>query len=88
VRDNRRDNRQAYRGPAYSGPRGYSYRPVAVGHRFEPAYYGSRYQVNDYRRYNLPAPTRGARWVRYGNDMVMVNVNNGRVLRVQRAFFR
>jgi Ni/Co efflux regulator RcnB len=91
FREDRRDyrrNGQAYRGPAYSGPRGYSYRPVAVGHRFEPAYYGNRYWVNNYSNYRLPAPGRNARWVRYGNDVVLVNVRNGRVMRVHNGFFR
>lgn len=86
-RDYRRTNRDAFRRPAYAGPRGYRYRPVSVGHRFEPTYYGSRYQVNNYRNYRLPHPGRGARWVRYGNDVALVNVNNGRVLQVHNGFF-
>lgn len=86
-RDYRRTHRDAYRRPAYAGPRGYAYRPVAVGHRFDRAYYGNRYWVNNYGAYRLPAPSRGARWVRYGNDVVLVNINNGRVLEVYNRFF-
>ncbi|MET1755235.1 RcnB family protein [Novosphingobium sp. RD2P27] len=87
-RDHRRANRNDYRRPAYAGPRGYAYRPVGAGHRFEPAYYGRRYWINDYRRYRLPSPGRGARWVRYGNDVALVNMSNGRVLRVyERSFW-
>jgi len=86
-RDYRRTNREVYRRPAYVGPRGYNYRPVGVGHRFEPAYYGNRYVVNNYSTYRLPPPSRGARWVRYGNDVALVNVSNGRVLEVYRGFF-
>lgn len=86
-RDYRRSHREAFRRPAYSGPRGYAYRPVAVGHRFQPAYYGNQYWVKNYSAYRLPAPARGARWVRYGNDVVLVNTRTGRVLQVYTQFF-
>jgi Ni/Co efflux regulator RcnB len=86
-RDYRRSHRDAYRRPAYAGPRGFRYRPVTVGYQFQRPYYGSRYWVNDYATYRLPAPSRGARWVRYGNDVVLVNITNGRVLRTYNGFF-
>ncbi|MCJ2184022.1 RcnB family protein [Novosphingobium sp. 1949] len=86
-RDYRKAHRSAYKRPAYVGPRGYRYAPVAVGHRFAPAYYGDRYWVRDYARYRLPAPRAGARWVRYNNDVVMINIRTGRVLTVYNGFF-
>ncbi|MGF7155952.1 RcnB family protein [Novosphingobium gossypii] len=86
-RDYRRSNRQAFHRPAYVGPRGYAYRPVAVGHRFDRAYYGDRYVVRDYARYRLPAPRAGHRWIRYNNDVVMVNPRSGRVVQVYNGFF-
>lgn len=39
-RDYRRTHGDIYRRPAYVGPRGYRYRPVTVGYRFAPNYYG------------------------------------------------
>jgi Ni/Co efflux regulator RcnB len=86
-RDYRRTHRDAYRRPAYAGPRGYQYRPIAVGHRFERQYYGNQYWVNDYSTYRLPAPARNARWIRYGNDVALVNIRTGRVLQVYNRFF-
>lgn len=86
-RDYRRSHRDAYRRPAYVGPRGYAYRPVNVGYRFQPEYYGNRYWVNNYSAYRLPAPARGARWVRYGNDVALVNMRTGRVIQVYNQFF-
>ena len=86
-RDYRRDNRQAYKRPAYAGPRGYRYRPVVIGYRFQPSYYGSRYVISDPYRYRLPRPTGFDRWVRYGNDVVLVNTRTGRVVAVNRDFF-
>ena len=87
-RDYRRAHGDVFRGPAYVGPRGYRYRPVAVGYRFAPGYYGRNYWVNDYARYRLPRPGYGyQRWVRYGNDVVLVDIRTGRVLRVYNRFF-
>ncbi|PNU02276.1 RcnB family protein [Novosphingobium guangzhouense] len=86
-RDYRRSNRNVYHRPAYVGPRGYRYRPVSVGYRFQPAYYGDRYWVRDYARYRLPAPRAGHRWVRYNNDVVMINARTGRVVTVHNGFF-
>jgi Ni/Co efflux regulator RcnB len=84
--DHRRDHRDDYRRPAYVGPRGYAYRPVAAGYRLQPVYYGSRYVVTSWSRYRLPAPGAN-RWVRYGNDVLLVNPRNGRVVNVHRDFF-
>ena len=86
-RDYRNAHRDAFRRPAYVGPRGYAYRPVVTGYRFQPAYYGNRYWVRDYARYRLPEPGRFHRWVRYGNDVVLVDVRSGHVVRVYNGFF-
>ncbi|WP_375391626.1 RcnB family protein [uncultured Sphingomonas sp.] len=86
-RDFRRTHPGAYRLGAYAGPRGYRYRPVAVGYRFDPVYYGRSYWLNDPSRYRLPAPAAYERWVRYGNDVVRVNLRTGRVVTVYNGFF-
>ena len=86
-RDYRKSHRDAYRRPAYVGPRGYAYRPVGVGYRFQPHYYSSRYVIADPYRYRLPRPAGYNRWVRYGNDVVLVNVRTGRVIEVHNGFF-
>lgn len=87
-RDYRRTHRNVYTRPAYGGPRGYRYRPVAVGYRFAPAYYGRDYWINDYRTYRLPRPGYGyQRWIRYGNDVVLVDTRSGRTVQVYNRFF-
>lgn len=86
-RDYRRTHRDVYHRNAYVGPRGWRYRPVAVGHRFAPAYYNRRYWINDPGRYRLPGPGRYQRWIRYGNDVVLIDMRNGTVLRVNNGFF-
>lgn len=82
-REFRRDQREAYVAPY----RGWAYRPVAQGYTLRPVFFGQRYMVNDYGRYQLVAPRMNQRWVRYGDDLLLVNVGNGRVLRVIRNRF-
>ena len=86
-KDYRNDHRDAFHRPRYVGPRGYSYRPVDVGHRFAPRYYSRRYIIADPGMYRLPPAYGHRRWVRYGNDVILVNVRNGRVIEVHRDFF-
>jgi len=85
-RDYRRAHPDRFRGPAYAGPRGYAYRPVAVGYRFAPAYYNRRYWVDPYA-YRLRPVGRYDRWVRYGSDVVRIDIRNGRTLEVHGGFF-
>jgi Ni/Co efflux regulator RcnB len=81
-RETRRDMRK-HRRSAYVAPyRNWNYRPVTVGYRLQSPFYGSRYYINDYGAYHLRAPGRYQRWIRYGNDLLLVNVRTGRVLQV------
>ena len=86
-RDYRKSHASVYRRSAYAGPRGYRYHPVAAGHRFAPDYYARRYWIGDYARYRLARPGTHQRWVRYGNDVVLVDIRNGHTLRVYNRFF-
>ena len=86
-REYRREHREVYRRPAYAGPRGYRYRPVEAGYRLRPVYYAPRYVIDDPYRYRLPRPHRNQRWVRYGNDVLLVNVRSGIVNSVYHDFF-
>lgn len=86
-RDYRRQNRQLYTMPRYYAPRGLAYRPARAGVALNPAFYGQRYWIADPVRYRLPAAVGPQRWVRYGNDVLLINVRNGRVLQVINGFF-
>lgn len=90
YRDDWRDYRgrhpDIYRGGRWDGPRGYHYRPVNVGYRFDSIFYDRRYWVDPYR-YHLRPVLGWQRWVRYGNDVVLVDVRSGRVLEVNNRFF-
>jgi Ni/Co efflux regulator RcnB len=87
-RDYRRSHGDVYRRGGYNAPRGFRYRPVSVGYRFAPEYYGQRYWINDPYTYRLSRPSYGyQRWVRYGNDVVLVDTRNGRAVQVYNSFF-
>jgi Ni/Co efflux regulator RcnB len=83
----RERDRNAYRMPAYVGPRGYSYRAVNRGYRLPNGYYAQRYWIADPYRYRLPRASGRDRWVRYGNDVLLVDTRNGQVQDVIRNFF-
>lgn len=83
----RNSHRQVFQRGYYSAPRGMRYRPITVGYTFQPAFYSSRYQLTNYNAYRLPNPGYNHRWVRYGNDAVLVDIRSGRALRVISGFF-
>jgi Ni/Co efflux regulator RcnB len=72
----------------YVAPRrDWRYRRVAVGYRLGPEFYGPRYYVSNYGLYGLRAPGRHLRWIRYGDDLLLVNVRTGRVLEVRPGLY-
>lgn len=85
LRDDRRDLRQDRRRIAYAAPyRGWSYRAINRGYQLRPVFWGPNYLI-DYTLYRLARPRAEERWIRYGDDLVLVNVRTGRVLEVVRG---
>jgi Ni/Co efflux regulator RcnB len=83
VRSNQRGMAQRARSAYVAPVRNWSYRPVTVGYQLQPSFYGSRYYISDYGAYHLQAPrNRYLQWIRYGNDLLLVNIRTGRVLQV------
>ena len=95
----RNDNRYDWRGHRdrysnyyrpgryYSPYRGHNYSRISIGFSLGSGYYGSRYWINDPWQYRLPAAYGSYRWVRYYDDVLLVDVRNGRVVDVIRDFF-
>ena len=80
---NRHQGDRHHRYSAYVAPyRSWSYRRVPVGYRLRPAYYEPRYVVTDYGYYGLRSPGRNLRWVRYGPDLLLIDIRYGRVVEV------
>ena len=84
----RQAERHAFRRGAYVAPRGYYYRPVRVGNLLRAnVFWGQRYWIDPYDYY-LPTPRYGyQRWIRYGNDVLLIDTRNGRVMVVYDNFF-
>lgn len=93
--DNRYDwrgHRQRYgdyyrQGRYYAPYRGHSYNRIGIGFSLGTGFYGSRYWINDPWQYRLPAAYGSYRWVRYYDDVLLVDLRSGRVVDVIRDFF-
>ncbi|HEU4550106.1 MAG TPA: RcnB family protein [Rhizomicrobium sp.] len=72
-------NYNRYRAPAFHYPRGYSYRRWVIGAALPTLFLSSLYYFDDWNRMGITPPPPGRRWVRYGPDLLLVNVRNGRV---------
>jgi Ni/Co efflux regulator RcnB len=80
LREDRRDRRRSQ----YVAPyRGWTYRAIAPGAQLRSGFYSDRYLV-DPARYRLRPVGRYQRWIRYGDDLLLVNVRTGRVIQVLR----
>ena len=66
-------------GPAYRWPHGFHYRKWAVGAVLPAIFLADEYYYNDYAMAGLEVPPPGYRWVRYGSDLLLVNVRTGAV---------
>ncbi len=84
-RDYRTHNRNAFHPGRFNAP--FRYNSFNIGIRLAPQYYGSRYYVNNYGAYRLPAPGYGLRYVRHYNDVLLIDVRTGRVVNVYRNFY-
>lgn len=84
----RYSNRGLYSLGRYNAPyRGYRYRPLSIGIRLGSGFYSHPYWINDPWRYRLPHAYAGTRWVRYYDDVLLVDLFTGEVVDVIRNFF-
>lgn len=83
--DYRRVNRNLYARGYWQAPfRYYGFRP---GVHITPVYYGPRYVIADPWRYRLPPVAPYLRYVRHYNDVLVVDVRRGVVVRVYNNFY-
>ncbi|CCA93533.1 conserved hypothetical protein [Novosphingobium sp. PP1Y] len=87
-RDYRARNRSVYRiGRYYSPYSNYSYRRIGIGFSLGSLFYGSRYWIDDPWSYRLPEVYGPYRWVRYYDDVLLVDIYTGEVVDVIYDFF-
>lgn len=85
LREDRRDQRTSI----YVSPyRNWSQSTPEQGSRLRSRFYGSRYVISNLGDYGLSPVARNQRWVRYGDDILLVNVRSGRVMEVMPKRYR
>jgi len=84
----RKFNRDRYRLGRYYAPYyGYSYRRLGIGFSLGSLFYSNRYWIDDPWQYRLPEVYGPYRWVRYYDDVLLVNIYTGEVVDVIYDFF-
>jgi len=82
-------NRDFFHVGAYYNPYGYGfgYQTFGVGFFIDAPFYSNDYWINDPYDYRLPEAYGDTRWIRYYNDVVLVDIDTGEVLDVIHNFF-
>ena len=83
----RETNAELFRRDPYVAPRGLRHPRVSSGDELAAPFYDKAYWIEDFAAYRLPSPPRKQRYIRYGNDVLRVNVRSGRVIQVYKDFF-
>ena len=84
----RYSNRRLYSPGSYYSPyRGLGYSRFGIGVTLGSGFYSNRYWINDPWSYRLPEPYPGTRWIRYYNDVLLVDTFSGEVVDVIYDFF-
>jgi hypothetical protein len=63
-------------------PNGWAYRRWAIGAALPALFLAPAYYYTDWAAFGLPPPDPGFQWVRYGPDLLLVNVSTGEVVDV------
>ncbi len=66
---------------------GYAYAPIDVGAVLGAEFLSDRYLIENPAIYHLPPAWGSYRWVRYYNDILLVDIDNGRVVEVIHSLF-
>jgi hypothetical protein len=83
----RNSHRHIYRLPRYEARHGYSYRRWYPGYRWDSWFYSSSFWINNPWQYRLPPAYGPYRWVRYYDDVVLVDIDTGEIVDIIYDFF-
>ena len=84
----RNQHRDLYRAGRYYSPYyNYGYSRLSIGFFLNRGFYGQSYWINDPWQYRLPAMYGPYRWVRYYDDVLLVDIYSGEVVDVIHDFF-
>jgi Ni/Co efflux regulator RcnB len=85
-RDHHAQRHSGYRNTRFSAP--FRYQRFNNGTRINAGYYNPRYYVSNHHNMRLPAPGYNMRYVRHYDDLLLVNVRSGHVIRAYRDYYR
>ena len=85
--DYRTRHRNIYRLPRYEARHGYSYRRWYPGYRWDSWFYSSSFWISDPWQYRLPPAYAPYRWVRYYDDVALVDTETGEIVDIIYNFF-
>jgi hypothetical protein len=83
----RYSNRGLFSSRYYAPYRNYRYNRLSIGLILGSAFYSDQYWLADPWQYRLPPAYDGTQWVRYYNDVLLVDVYTGEVIDVIYDFF-
>lgn len=84
----RNQHRDLYRAGRYYSPySNYGYSRLSIGLFINSGFYGQGYWINDPWQYRLPQVYGSYRWVRYYDDVLLVDIYSGEVVDVIHNFF-
>lgn len=85
----RYSNRNLFRANPYYAPRGwgYGYQRFSIGIVLNSLLWDQQYWIDDPNDYRLPPAYGPYRWVRYYDDVLLVDIRNGQVVDVINDFF-
>jgi Nickel/cobalt transporter regulator len=63
-------------------PQGYGYQRWAIGARLPPIFFSPDYYYADWASLGMDPPPPGYQWVRYGPDLLLVELDDGQVVDV------
>jgi hypothetical protein len=84
----RNSHRHIYNAGRYYSPyRHHRYSRFSIGFFLEPLFFSQRYWISDPWHYRLPPAYPGTRWVRYYDDVLLIDMYSGEVIDVIYDFF-
>jgi Ni/Co efflux regulator RcnB len=72
----------AFHADPYRWPRGYHYRRFAEGGVLPRRFWTRDYYLDNYALYDLDPPPPDFEWVRYGPDILLLDLNSGQIAQV------
>jgi Ni/Co efflux regulator RcnB len=79
---------QRYDAGAFQAPAGYTYSRYTVGDHVPAVLLQSNnLMLSDYANYRLDAPPEGLKWIRVGNDALLIDRSNGEVIQTDYSLF-